>query len=220
MKAFFRLGKNPSPKTKQKQRRMAVKQEFFDIRDKNGDITGEIKERSQVHKDGDFHGTVHIWVIKKTVKGYDVLLQKRSKDKDSFPECYDISSAGHLEAGHDYLETAIRELSEELGIWATQEELEFFGFHEGFVETEFYGEPFVNHEISAMYLYHIDPDKTKLCLQADEVETVEFFDYMEGRKLIKNNRIRHCIFQDEYDALGEKLGLQVTGKVRNNCEKK
>ena len=73
--------------------------EYFDIRDKNGDITGEVKERSLVHQDGDLHGTVHIWVVRKTTTGYDVLLQKRSATKDSFPECYDISSAGHVEAG-------------------------------------------------------------------------------------------------------------------------
>mgnify|MGYP002543043038 CR=1 FL=1 len=88
--------------------------EFFDILDENGNKTGKIKERSLVHEDGDIHGTVHIWIRRKTEKGYDLLLQKRSKEKDSFPGCYDISSAGHISAGDEPLETALRELEEEL----------------------------------------------------------------------------------------------------------
>ena len=78
--------------------------EFLDIRDKNGNPTGEVKERSLVHADGDIHGTSHVWIVRKNEKGsYDLLLQKRSENKDAFPGCYDISSAGHLPAGQDYL---------------------------------------------------------------------------------------------------------------------
>ena len=77
--------------------------EFLDIRDKNGNPTGEVKERSLVHADGDIHGTSHVWIVRKNEKGsYDLLLQKRSENKDAFPGCYDISSAGHLPAGQDY----------------------------------------------------------------------------------------------------------------------
>ena len=57
--------------------------------------------------------------MRKNEKGsYDLLLQKRSENKDAFPGCYDISSAGHLPAGQDYLSSALRELEEELGIKA------------------------------------------------------------------------------------------------------
>ena len=40
-----------------------------DILDENGNKTGKIKERSLVHEDGDIHGTVHIWIRRKTEKG-------------------------------------------------------------------------------------------------------------------------------------------------------
>lgn len=47
--------------------------EYLDIRDKNGNPTGVIKERSLVHADGDLHGTSHVWIVKKNEKGsYDV----------------------------------------------------------------------------------------------------------------------------------------------------
>ena len=128
--------------------------EYLDIRDKNGHPTGVIKERSLVHADGDLHGTSHVWIVKKNEKGsYDLLLQKRSENKDAFPGCYDISSAGHLPAGQDYLTSALRELEEELGIKAEPEQLHFMGLHEGKYEEIFYGKPFKNHEISHVYLY-------------------------------------------------------------------
>ena len=34
--------------------------EMFDVRTPQGDRTGEVKERSAVHRDGDRHGTAHI----------------------------------------------------------------------------------------------------------------------------------------------------------------
>ena len=43
--------------------------EFLDIRDKNGNPTGEVKERSLVHADGDIHGTSHVWIVRKNEKG-------------------------------------------------------------------------------------------------------------------------------------------------------
>lgn len=181
--------------------------EYFDIRDENGKITGEVKERSLVHQDGDLHGTVHIWVVRKTKKGYDVLLQKRSAEKDSFPGCYDISSAGHVEAGFDYKESALRELQEELGITAAEEELDYFGMHEGYVEEWFYGKLFKNHEISAMFLYDRPIEETELVLQAEEVESVCFMDYYVCMEKMKDGTLQHCIYMDEFETLGKKLGL-------------
>ena len=43
-------------------------------------------------------------------------MQKRSLLKESYPGCWDISSAGHLDAGEEPLQGAVRELKEELGI--------------------------------------------------------------------------------------------------------
>ena len=57
----------------------------------------------------------------------EVLLQKRSMNKDSFPGKFDTSSAGHIQAGDEPLESALRELGEELGIQATPEQLVFAG---------------------------------------------------------------------------------------------
>ena len=70
--------------------------EYFDLLDENGNKTGKIKLRNEVHRDGDWHKAVHIWIIN---ENGDVLLQRRCATKDSNPNMLDISSAGHLSAG-------------------------------------------------------------------------------------------------------------------------
>ena len=59
--------------------------ELFDIRTPDGEVTGQAKERSAVHRDGDWHGTAHIWLVRRQNGRLQVLLQKRSREKETFP---------------------------------------------------------------------------------------------------------------------------------------
>ncbi len=176
--------------------------EQLDIRTKDGAITGEVKDRTQVHRDGDIHGTSHVWLVRRTgEKTFDILLQKRAAGKDAYAGCYDISAAGHIPAGEDYLEAALRELQEELGVVAEPEQLRFIGFHDGKMEAEFYGQPFINHEISAVYIYETDLPEEAFHLQEEEVESVKWMDFDECRGQVWNGTIRNCIFADEFKML-------------------
>lgn len=150
--------------------------EFFDIVDENGNPTGEIISRADAHAMGICHRTAHIWVVRKLEGKYQVLLQKRSADKDSFPGCYDTSSAGHIQAGDAPLDSAIRELGEELGIEAEKEDLTQIGSFDIAYEKEFYGKMFRDNEYSFVYVYEKDVDISKLSLQKEEVESVAWFD--------------------------------------------
>ena len=87
--------------------------EYIDIFDENNNPTGEVKEKTQAHEDGNFHRTAHIWIMNDKK---ELLLQKRSTTKKSHPNCWDISGAGHIMAGESVIDGAIRELKEELGI--------------------------------------------------------------------------------------------------------
>lgn len=173
--------------------------ELFDVCGKDGKPTGRVKVRSMVHQDGDLHRTVHIWVIRKRADGgMDVLLQKRSRYKDSYPGCYDISAAGHVQAGDNYENTACRELKEELGITAGREDLKFIGFHEGYVENNFWGRPFKDWELSAVYLYESPVEKDSLVLQENEVEQVLFMDYEKVLEGIRKENFENCIYPEEF----------------------
>ena len=96
--------------------------EYFKILDEKGNLTGEKKLRSEVHRDGDWHKAVHIWIIND--KG-EILLQRRCATKDSNPNMLDISCAGHLSSGDKSLDGALRELKEELNIEANADELHY-----------------------------------------------------------------------------------------------
>ncbi len=155
--------------------------EYFDITDDEGTPTGEVVERSVAHDKGIPHRTAHIWVVRRKGDSYEVLLQKRSAEKDSFPGLYDTSSAGHIQAGDEPLQSAKRELCEELGIAAKDGDLSFAGrFHINY-EMEFHGKPFRDNEIAFVYVYDKPVEIKELNLQKEEVEEVKWFDIEEVR---------------------------------------
>lgn len=86
--------------------------EMFDVVDEEDQVVGQ-ETRDIVHRQDLLHRAVHIFVFNKRK---ELFLQKRSRLKDRHPGVWDSSAAGHLNAGEAYLETAIRELEEELGI--------------------------------------------------------------------------------------------------------
>ena len=185
-----------------------VPMELFDVINPDGSKTGVVKERGVAHREGALHATVHTWIVRPNDKsGYDVLLQKRSLCKDSNPGNYDISSAGHVDAGDETLESALRELQEELGIQATEEELMEVGTHRGQFEAVFHGRLFKDNELSTVYLYQKPVDIEKLTLQESEVSEVIWMDFAQCREKIKNKSLPNCIYLEEFDMIGEKLGI-------------
>lgn len=175
--------------------------ELFDVVDENGDPTGETVERTLAHSQGIRHRTSHVWLLRRRQGRMEILLQKRSRDKDSFPGCYDISSAGHIPAGVDYVSSALRELKEELGEEASPEELSCCGTrHIRYAET-FYGKPFRDHQVSKVYLLWRDKEAEEFVLQQEEIEEVKWFDFYECMELVKENAIPHCIMQEELDMI-------------------
>ena len=151
-------------------------EEIFDVTDDNGFPTGQQVTRSEAHNKGIPHRTAHTWILRKSGDSYQVLLQKRSANKESFPSMYDTSSAGHIQAGDEPLETAQRELFEELGIKSNEGDFTFAGkFHINYAK-EFHGKMFRDNEVAFVYAYEKPIDETKLILQSDEVEEVNWFD--------------------------------------------
>lgn len=178
--------------------------ELFDIRKEDGSLTGLTRERTLAHEDGTIHGTAHVWIVRPDGnEGWEILLQKRSRNKDSFPGCYDISSAGHLPAGSDFMESALRELEEELGIRASENELQYIGMHKALLETAFYGRPWKNYEISAVYLYQEPVEIRNLVLQQEEIESVKWMDLELCLAEVYEGKPEYCIFADELEMVKE-----------------
>ena len=183
--------------------------ELFDILNEDGSKTGIVKERGVAHREGALHGTVHIWIVRENEKsGYDILLQKRSNNKDSHPGCYDISSAGHISAGDEIMESALRELWEELGLSVQPEQLELFGTTHVKFEKTFYGKRFRDNEISSDFVYRQPVDIDKLNLQESEVSEVRWMDYEECRQKVAQGSMPNCINPEEFEKLGDYLGIR------------
>ena len=187
-----------------------VSLELFDEIREDGSRTGVVKERGVVHEDGSLHPTVHTWIVRPNDKsGYDLLLQKRSECKDSNPGCWDISSAGHVEAGHGYLESAVRELKEELGIDALPGQLREVGTRRCGFESEFYGRPFRDNELSMIYIYKEPVNTAELTLQESEVSETAWMDYEECRRKVAGHLFQNCIYEDELDMVGRALKISI-----------
>ena len=181
------------------------KLELFDVVDEDGEPTGETVERTLAHSQGIRHRTSHVWLLRRRQGRVEILLQKRSRNKDSFPGYYDISSAGHIPAGVDYISSAMRELKEELGEEALPEELLYCGVRHIRYEENFYGKPFRDNQVSRVYILWRDKEAEEFVLQREEVEEVRWFDFYQCVELVKENKIPHCIMVEELEMIRRRL---------------
>lgn len=90
--------------------------ELLSVVDENDRVIGQ-KGRGEIHRLGLRHRSVHLLIFN---QAGDVLLQKRSMQKDNCPGYWDSSVAGHVEAGESYGQCLMREVTEELGIELSQ----------------------------------------------------------------------------------------------------
>ena len=100
---------------------------MFAVLDANGEPTGATKRRADIHRDGDWHGALHIWVGGVEADGRSfALFQRRSASKDTWPGSLDVAVGGHLRAGESLAET-MREAEEEIGLVLTLADLTRLG---------------------------------------------------------------------------------------------
>jgi len=144
--------------------------ELIDILTPDGKPTGKTALKSEAHKNGWFHATVHIWFYTSDKK---ILLQQRAFTKKVFPGLWDISVAGHIAAGEDILTAAKREVFEELGLPITEEELHKIGTRIHHVEHK---NGIIDNEYHHVFIAELKSSVEKLILQKDEVEGVKLFD--------------------------------------------
>ena len=182
-----------------------MSKEYFDLLDENGNKTGKTKLRTEVHRDGDWHKAVHIWIIN---NNGDILLQRRCATKDSNPNMLDISSAGHLSAGEDSLEGAIRELKEELNLDVSKEDLKFIKTLKHYSKKS--TSTFINNEFDDLYILRTDKTINDMKFQEEEVSEIFFVPYKQFKEIVNNRQpdlLRHdeefeilfSLFDSEYD---------------------
>ena len=174
-------------------------EEYLDICDSEGNLIGTKELKTEAHKQGLWHRSVHVWVINS--KG-EVLLQKRSATRDNHPNEWDISAAGHVSAGEDYITSAQRETEEEIGLKVKPEDF----IQIGLVKQMSKREGYINNEINPIYVIKMDLDPTKIIIQEEEVSEVKFMPYKELKTFIDNKDSSFCHHPEEYNILFKYLG--------------
>jgi len=156
-------------------------QEYIDILTEEGIATGKIQLKSEAHRLGLWHASAQIWIVN---SHNQVLLQKRAANKDSYPNLWDISVAGHLSAGDTPKQAAVREIEEEIGIKVSADQLQFWKVIKkssipklGFLDNEF------------NYLFGIKKDfeLQEVRLQEEEVDEVQWVDIHVFEKQLQGN---------------------------------
>ena len=94
--------------------------ELVDLYDGQKELTNETVDKKAV-PNGKFRLSVHVWITND--KG-ELLVQQRLATAHKFPNMWSVTG-GSVKSGESSLEGVLRELSEELGIKASKEEMKF-----------------------------------------------------------------------------------------------
>ncbi|NTU74399.1 NUDIX domain-containing protein [Candidatus Roizmanbacteria bacterium] len=98
--------------------------ELFPIVDEEDNVIGSITRREAHRSPHLIHRASAVLIYNQ--KG-EMLIQKRSMTKDTFPGCWAYSVGGHVGYGENYLEVAVRETKEEIGVDAKADEFRQLG---------------------------------------------------------------------------------------------
>lgn len=142
-------------------------EEYVDVLDSNGEYTGKSALKSEVHHQGWFHPTVHVWFYSSNGK---VLIQQRGRNKPTHPLLWDVSVAGHVEAGETIPAAAIREIQEEIGLKVSEIQLDKIGvFKSEFHHTD----SLVDREFHHTFICKLPDPPYRFKKQASEVESLQ-----------------------------------------------
>ena len=162
--------------------------EYIDLLNEAGEPTGTTCLKSEAHKKGLFHASAHIWIINNKK---EVLIQKRASNKDTFPNLWDVSVAGHISAGEKPIISAIREVKEEIGLSIEQNDLNFIGTFKKRIQ---HYKDLIDYELHHIYICTNNFDVNSLKIQTEEVSEIKSINIQSLIKAVnskKNNFVPH-----------------------------
>lgn len=168
--------------------------------------TGKTVLKSIARKEALMYPVVHLWIFNS--KG-DILLQHRCKEKNLYPNMWDISVAGAVDAGETPKEAVIREAKEEIGLTILENELvEAFVFNENYI---FNGMKINEH--AHVFLLEFNDSIDSFKLQKEEVDCVKFFSNSEIKNILNEELTDHLICSNEsFPKVLELINAQISLK--------
>lgn len=155
---------------------------------------------------GLWHASVHVWLY--TPSGA-LLIQQRASDKDTHPLFWDVSVAGHIGAGEDPLDSAVREVGEEVGLSIEKRDLEKLGI---FRSEHIHGAEFVDREFHHTYICGLHRPLSALVKQDSEVAQLALIsldDFLRQTAIPQKNKPFVAYEGDYYGSVVEAIRLRL-----------
>ncbi|ARV14738.1 NUDIX hydrolase [Polaribacter sp. SA4-12] len=179
--------------------------ELIDILTPEGKSTGKTALKSEAHKNGWFHATVHIWLFTSDEK---IVLQKRALTKKVFPGLWDISVAGHVGAGEEILTSAKREVFEEIGLQIEDRDLIKIGTR---IHQVSHANGIQDNEHHHVFIAELKVPLSKLTMQKEEVDDIKL---LKLSTLINTKNLENVLlprFHDYYVSVYNEI-IKITSK--------
>lgn len=154
--------------------------EYIDIVTKEGKITGNKALKSEIHIKGYYHNTAHVWLY---TKDGHILLAQRAATKSVYPLLWDVSVAGHVDAGELIIQGAIREVKEEINLDLVPNDLEKIGVFNSFRS---YPSGIKDNEFHHTYIAELKVSMSELTPQKEEVEAIKLVSFDMFQTLINH----------------------------------
>ncbi|TYB72645.1 NUDIX domain-containing protein [Bizionia gelidisalsuginis] len=156
-------------------------EECIDIVTQTGEATGKTALKSEIHSQGLYHNTAHIWFY--TKDGY-ILLQQRAASKAIYPLLWDVSVSGHVDAGESITNGGIRETQEEIGLKITTSDLHKIGVFDCFKS---YNNGIIDNEFHHTFMAELKVPLSELVPQVEEVEALKLVTFEAFKVLLKHS---------------------------------
>lgn len=151
-------------------------EEILDYFDENYVRQGSAP-KSKTRAKGLWVHSFHCWMLS-TTGTPSLLVQKRAKTKELFPDFLDISAAGHLTAG-EAVENGVREIAEEVGLEVAFRDLIPLGVKLDVAKTK----GITNRQFCHVFLYPNAPRIEDLRLDRVELDGMVSIPVEDGLKL-------------------------------------
>ncbi len=174
--------------------------ELIDVLDEKGNKTGKTKPKSEVHRDGDWHYGVHVFFVNSK---NEVLMQRRAKDKENYPDMWDFSAAGHVSSGENSINTAVREIKEEIGVDISIKELKLIGRVVQSVVIN--NGTYFDNEIDDVFLVKNDFSTSEFRMSDGEVQYVKWVPLEEIKRWVKDKNPELVPHEEDYQILFQEL---------------
>ena len=147
--------------------------ELVDLYDENRVPLGRVAERHAKKAPGEYRMVVHVCIFNGLGQ---MLIQQRSPEKTIWPELWDVSIGGGVDAGETSRQGAVREVGEELGY-----DLDLIGLRPA-VTVNFEG------GFDDFFVVTRDLDLGDLRLQKEEVSDVRWATLEETLAILENGQ--------------------------------